>query len=47
MEWLKKMSLRKSLFLVIIITFAIGNILNQLVLNVLGGLTGACMCGAA
>ena len=47
MEWLKKMSLRTSLFLVIIVTFAIGNGLNQLVLHILRGLTDACMCGGS
>ena len=47
MEWLKKMSLRTSLFLVIIVTFAIGNMLNQLVLHILNSLTGACMCGGS
>jgi len=47
MEWLKKMSLRTSLFLVIIVTFAIGNGLNQLILYILHGLTDACMCGGS
>jgi len=47
MEWLKKMSLRKSLFLVIIVTFAVGNMLNQLVLHILRNLTGACMCAGS
>jgi len=47
MEWLKKMSLRKSLFLVIIVTFAIGNMLSQLVLQTLSSMTGACMCGGS
>jgi len=47
MEWIKKISLRKSLFLVIIVAFAIGNMLNQLVLKILGRLTDACMCGGS
>jgi len=47
MDWLMNMSLRKSLFLVIIVTFAIGNMLNQLMLQTLRVLTGACMCGGS
>jgi len=47
MEWLKKISLRKTLYIIIVVSIALGNGLNQLVLQLLRVLTGACMCGGS
>jgi len=44
MEWLKKMSLKKSLYLIIIVSLAIGNALNQLILFIIRKLTDICLC---
>jgi len=47
MEWLKKMSLKTTLFLVIIVSFSAGNALNQLILHILRSATNVCMCGGS
>jgi len=44
MEWLKRMSLGTTLYLVIIVALAMGNGLNQLMLFLLRTFTAHCMC---
>ena len=44
MEWIKQMSLRKSMFLIVIVSLASGQLLYNLVMQIIRGWPVACMC---